>query len=88
MCACTSLEAGLMWFGELWWWFSGGLGWFGVVWRRFGGGLAWFGDGLGWFGVFWGGLGCFNGPQCIYIDTSVVPRTPVLYNYLLVLSNV
>ena len=29
MCACTSLEAGLMWFGELWWWFGGGLGWFG-----------------------------------------------------------
>ena len=52
MCACTSLEAGLMWFGELWWWF-------GVVWWRFGsglgwfgGGFGWFGDGLGWFGVF------------------------------------
>ena len=39
MCACTSLEAGLMWFGEL-------CLWFGVVWWRFGGGL-------GWFGVLW-----------------------------------
>ena len=32
MCAFTSLEAGLMWFGELWWWFGGSLGWFSVFW--------------------------------------------------------
>ena len=27
-------------------------------------------------------------PHYIYKDTSVPPRTPILYNYLLVLSNV
>ena len=38
--AYISSEAGLMWFGELWWWFDGGLG-------GFCGGLGWFCGGLG-----------------------------------------
>ena len=49
-CLYISWEAGLMWFGELWWWFDGGWGWFlwrfGVVWWR--------------FGVFWGVFGVFQ----------------------------
>ena len=70
MCACTSLEAGLMWFGERWWWFGVvwwrfGVVWrrFGVVWRRFvvfGGGLGWFGGGLWWFWCVLGWFGVFQ----------------------------